>query len=52
LNKRRHNDLLKDIIKENNFDKLEVSYNVPTEEEQMEHDNIRAVYDPIEFPKM
>lgn len=52
LNKRRHNDLLKDIIKENNFDKLEVTYTVPTEEEQMVSDNVRALYDPIEFPKM
>lgn len=52
LNKRRNNDLLKDIIKENNFDKLEVSYRLPTREEQVESDNIRAEYDPIEFPKI
>ncbi|OBA25163.1 hypothetical protein HANVADRAFT_4028, partial [Hanseniaspora valbyensis NRRL Y-1626] len=52
LNKRRTNNLLKDIIKENNFDKLEVSYKLPSREEQAENDNIRAEYDPIEFPKI
>ncbi|XBW37734.1 hypothetical protein QEN19_003316 [Hanseniaspora menglaensis] len=52
LNKRRNNDLLKDIIKENNFDKLEVTYTLPSKEEQIENDNIRAEYDPIEFPKI
>ena len=52
LNKRRTNNLLKDIIKENNFDKLEVSYKLQSREEQAENDNIRAEYDPIEFPKI
>lgn len=50
LKRRRVNDVLKPIVRENNIDQINISLRNPTPQEAKAKDNLRTRFDPIDFP--
>ncbi|CCH60073.1 hypothetical protein TBLA_0C02640 [Henningerozyma blattae CBS 6284] len=52
LKRRRVNDVLRPIVRENNIDQINISLRNPTTQEANSRDNLRTRFDPINFPSV
>ncbi|AMD19299.1 HBR398Wp [Eremothecium sinecaudum] len=52
LRKRRVNDVIKPLVRENNWDQINLKLRKPTTQETKLRDKIRMRFDPIDFPNV